>query len=289
MHFFFEFQSNFGLAKIEVVDNGKGIPNGEEEFVAKPHYTSKIRCQKDLMTLSTLGFRGEALHSLCNVGNLSFSTKTEGQPVGMMFMVDKNGNIIDRKPFTRQNGVTMTINDLFRGLPVRKQFYSCNKKQKEELRKIQDLLIGYGLIHPELRLILKHNRSLIWQKVKSHSLKDSFISIFGPSCYAFMQEGYFVGNNLNVKITYILPSINATDEVCRKSNDRIFMFVNKRIVILKSFFQVNKAPLLIYKLHESKLFSKLFINNCSQITTSISSFFDIITFSLLPALLNNIF
>ena len=227
------------MKRIEVVDNGCGIPEGEEEFVAKPHFTSKLKDHKDLATLSTLGFRGEALFSLCSVSNLSFSTKTESQSVGELFTLDNNGSIIDRKPCTRQNGVTIISDNLFKNLPVRKQFYSRSKKGKEELKKVQDLLIAYGLIMPELRITLKHNQSIIWQKFKSSSLKDSFISTFGLSCYREMQQGNFEIQNCSLKIAYVLPKACATEEICRKSNDRIFMFINKRPVMLKNICQVS--------------------------------------------------
>ena len=239
-YFLFAFyQENFGLKKIEVVDNGHGIPNGEEEFIAKPHFTSKLKEHSDLTTLTTLGFRGEALHSLCTVSNLSFSTRTENQPVGTLFTLDRNGNITDRRPCTRQNGATIVSENLFKNLPVRKQFYSSSKKGKEELKKIQDLLIAYGLIVPELRITLKHNQSVIWRKVKNSSLKDAFISTFGISCYKEMQQGCFENDDYNLKVIYILPNCNATEEICRNSNDKIFLSINKRPVMLKNICQVG--------------------------------------------------
>ena len=226
------------MNKIEVVDNGCGIPEGEEGFVAKPHYTSKLRDHIGLASLSSLGFRGEALHSLCTLSDLSFSTKRESQSVGTLFYLDKDGNITDRKLCTRQNGVTMTADNLFKNVPVRKQFFNSNKKGKEELRKVQDLLIAYGLIMPEVRFTLKHNRSIIWQKIKNPALKDAFISIFGVSFYGEMLEGSF--ENEEVKVRYIIPKSNATEEISRKSNDRIFMSINKRPVMLKSICQVSE-------------------------------------------------
>ena len=222
-----------------MVDNGHGIPDGEEEFIAKPHFTSKLKDHNDLTTLTTLGFRGEALHSLCTVSSLSFSTRTENQPVGTLFILDKNGSITDRRPCTRQHGATIVSENLFKNLPVRKQLYSSSKRGKEELKKIQDLLIAYGLILPELRITLKHNQSVIWRKVKNSSLKDAFISTFGISCYKEMQQGSFESEDFNLKVTYILPSCGATEEICRNSNDKIFLFINKRPVMLKNICQVG--------------------------------------------------
>ena len=181
------------------------------------------------------------MNSLCCISNLSFSTKTENQSVGTLYNLDRNGNIVDKKPCTRQNGVTMICDNLFKNLPVRKQFYSGSKKGKEELKKIQDLLLAFGLIMPELRITLKHNHSVIWQKLKFSSLKDTFISVFGVSCYKYMQQGSFKCKNYDLRVTYILPKISASEEICRKTSDRIFVSINGRPVVLKDIYLVSAA------------------------------------------------
>lgn len=58
-------------------------------------------------------------------------------------------------------GTTVTVLQLFNNFPVRKQFYSTNKKCKEELKKVQDLLIAYGIIKPDLRITLSHNKVIM--------------------------------------------------------------------------------------------------------------------------------
>lgn len=77
--------SNYGLDKIEVRDNGRGVPKPDVPFVALRHYTSKISSDADLAALSTLGFRGEALASLCAVSEVSFITKTEKDACATIF------------------------------------------------------------------------------------------------------------------------------------------------------------------------------------------------------------
>ena len=226
------------MKKIEVADNGKGIPNGEEEFVAKAHYTSKLKELSDLMELRTLGFRGEAVHSLCCISNLSFSTKNKSQTVGHYYMINNSGEVASSKLCTREIGTTMISENIFKNLPVRKQFYKCKKRSKEELRKIEDLLVSYGLIKPEIRFILKHNKSIIWQKSKCKGLRNSFISIFG--IHTSNQMGLCTGKDecTYSEITLLLPKKDATDLISRTTNDRIFTFINKRPVRIRKLCQV---------------------------------------------------
>ncbi|XP_065054016.1 PMS1 protein homolog 1-like [Rhopilema esculentum] len=237
---------NFGLGRIEVLDNGCGIAVGDEEFVAKPHYTSKLVDDIGLRTLSTLGFRGEALHSLATVSNLSFSTKTGNQQIGKMFFLDSNGSIIKTRPCSRENGVNMIAENLFKNLPVRRQFYSCVRKNKEELKKIEHLLISYGLIRPELRVVLKHNKSIIWQKSKHQTTKDSFISVFGTACFGQMKEGTVEDKSGNITIRFLLPRKDCVETLFRASNDRTFVFVNERLVEIKTISQVCMFYLIVY-------------------------------------------
>lgn len=71
-------------------------------------------------------------------------------------------------------GTTVTVLNLFKNLPVRKQFYSTNRKCKEELKKVQDLLTAYGIIKPDLRITLTHNK-VIMRFFSVRCLRDQFL------------------------------------------------------------------------------------------------------------------
>lgn len=156
----------WGLERIEVRDNGSGVKPDDAPYLAKPHYTSKILTDDDLKSLQTYGFRGEALASLSSVSNLSILTKTKSEEVGMLYTLERDGKIVATKPKPTTTGTIVTAANLFKNLPVRKQFSSNTKKCKEELKRVEDLVMAYAIIRPSLRIILHHNKAVIWQKSK---------------------------------------------------------------------------------------------------------------------------
>ncbi|XP_075870134.1 PMS1 protein homolog 1 isoform X3 [Nelusetta ayraudi] len=152
---------NYGLDRIEVRDNGQGIKVADTPVMAVRHFTSKISSHDDLEQLETYGFRGEALGSVCAVAEVTVTTKTEEDDVSAQYSLSCTGQIVSQKPSHLGRGTTVSALKLFKNLPVRRQYYSSNRKCKEELKKVQDLLTTYGIIKPDLRLTLVHNRIIL--------------------------------------------------------------------------------------------------------------------------------
>ncbi|XP_045874839.1 PMS1 protein homolog 1 isoform X2 [Meles meles] len=149
---------NYGFDKIEVRDNGEGIKTIDAPVMAVKYYTSKINSHEDLENLTTYGFRGEALGSICCVAEVLITTRTASDNFSTQYVLDGSGHIISQKPSHLGQGTTVTALRLFKNLPVRKQFYSTAKKCKDEIKKVQDLLISYGLLKPDLRIVFIHNK-----------------------------------------------------------------------------------------------------------------------------------
>uniref|UniRef100_A0A673AMY4 HMG box domain-containing protein n=1 Tax=Sphaeramia orbicularis TaxID=375764 RepID=A0A673AMY4_9TELE len=152
---------NYGLDRIEVRDNGHGIKTADTPVMAVRHFTSKICSHEDLNHLETYGFRGEALGSICAVAEVSITTKTNEDDISTQYMLDLTGHIVSQKPSHLGQGTTVSVLKLFMNLPVRRQYYSSTKKCKDELKKVQDLLMAYAIIKPELRVTLAHNKILL--------------------------------------------------------------------------------------------------------------------------------
>ncbi|XP_071977029.1 PMS1 protein homolog 1 isoform X11 [Engystomops pustulosus] len=187
---------NFGFDKIEVRDNGLGIKAADTSVMALKHYTSKISCHEDLETLQTYGFRGEALGSICSIAEVHIATKTATDPVSTQYFLDNNGHVVSQKLTHLGQGTTVSVMKLFKNLPVRKQYYSNAKKCKEELKKIQDLLISYGLIKPDVRIVLVHNKVIIWQKNKEADHKMALTSVLGTTVMNAMAPFQHQNENL---------------------------------------------------------------------------------------------
>ncbi|XP_053454345.1 PMS1 protein homolog 1 isoform X6 [Nycticebus coucang] len=151
---------NYGFDKIEVRDNGEGIKAVDAPVMAVKFYTSKISSHEDLENLTTYGFRGEALGSICCIAEVLITTRTAADNFSTQYVLDGSGHILSQKPSHLGQGTTVTALRLFKNLPVRKQFYSTAKKCKDEIKKVQDLLITYGVLKPDLRIMFVHNKIL---------------------------------------------------------------------------------------------------------------------------------
>ncbi|XP_070832767.1 PMS1 protein homolog 1 isoform X2 [Chaetodon trifascialis] len=152
---------NYGLDRIEVRDNGHGIKAVDTPVMAVRHFTSKICSHEDLEQLETYGFRGEALGSICAVAEVAVITKTEEDDISTQYTLNLTGEIVSQRPSHLGQGTTVSVLKLFKNLPVRRQYYSSTKKCKEELKKVQDLLMAYAIITPDLRLTLIHNKIVL--------------------------------------------------------------------------------------------------------------------------------
>ena len=230
------------MERIEVCDNGCGIKPEDAPFMGQAHYTSKISSDNDLKFLQTYGFRGEALGSLSSVSSVSILTKTESEEVGMLYTLERNGKIGATQPKPTTTGTTIIATNLFKNLPVRKQFSSNSKKCKEELKRVEDLVMAYALIHPTLRITLRHNKAVVWQKSKVADQRTALLSVFGTSLLAQMGVIEFHDENSSGTCIHILgyvPRPGYDLEITgRAVNDRCFVFVNGRPVNMKQVSQV---------------------------------------------------
>ncbi|EAY09996.1 ATPase, putative [Trichomonas vaginalis G3] len=142
---------DIGLRKIEVTDDGSGItPNGRDD-VALPHTTSKISTIEDLNNeLSTFGFRGEAIHSICCLGDVSITTRCKGEDSALTMVFNHDGTIKSRKKSTANVGTTVCVQNLLDGLPVRIR----DERAKFNPEILKGLLSRYYLSAPQVRFIV---------------------------------------------------------------------------------------------------------------------------------------
>lgn len=104
------------------------------QVLALRHHTSKLADFPDLQSLTTFGFRGEALSSLCNLGNLTIETRTKNEEVATHLTFDHSGLLTAEKKTARQIGTTVTVKKLFSNLPVRsKEFHRNIRKEYGKL------------------------------------------------------------------------------------------------------------------------------------------------------------
>ncbi|GAA5824001.1 hypothetical protein JCM5353_007053 [Sporobolomyces roseus] len=180
-----------GIDSIEVQDNGKGIDQADWAGIALKHHTSKLASFADLAQVSTLGFRGEALSSLCGTAHLSLVTSTASTaPAGTSLTFARNGECIVGGKVARSKGTTIKVEKLFESLPVRRK--ELIKNTKREFAKALELLQAYALISTGVRFEVKNttkNKTMTHlQSPASASLRSNFSSVFAPKSLQTMTE-----------------------------------------------------------------------------------------------------
>ncbi len=133
---------NGGIKSISVVDNGCGMEEEDLQNCILPHATSKIYDAEDLLTISTLGFRGEALASICAVSKTEIKSHY-AQDTGAHFVAVEGGEIVDEGDSTLQKGTTITVSSLFYNTPARYKFLKTPKGEESSVTKLmKDLIIS---------------------------------------------------------------------------------------------------------------------------------------------------
>lgn len=230
---------NYGFDKIEVRDNGEGIKAVDAPVMAMKYYTSKINSHEDLENLTTYGFRGEALGSICCVAEVLITTKTAADSFSTQYVLDGSGHIISQKPSHLGQGTTVTALRLFKNLPVRKQFYSTAKKCKDEIKKIQDLLIGYGILKPDLRILFIHNKAVIWHKTRVSDHKMALMSVLGTAVMGNMESFQYHSEESQIHLSGFLPKHDADHSFTSLSTpEKSFIFINSRPIHQKDILKL---------------------------------------------------
>lgn len=134
--------------KVRVSDNGKGMNIEDLRLCAKAHHTSKILHRDDLWNIQSLGFRGEALHSITQMGSLEIFSycQTDPDPVGWRVLYDK-GVPIEEEAVAIAPGTIMTVSELFRNYPVRQKNLP---KIPQQIKSIQKIVHDTALCHPHI-------------------------------------------------------------------------------------------------------------------------------------------
>uniref|UniRef100_A0A8D1K199 PMS1 homolog 1, mismatch repair system component n=1 Tax=Sus scrofa TaxID=9823 RepID=A0A8D1K199_PIG len=228
---------NYGFDKIEVRDNGEGIKAVDAPVMAVKYYTSKINSHEDLENLTTYGFRGEALGSICCVAEVLITTRTASDNFSTQYVLDGSGHIISQKPSHLGQGTTVTALKLFKNLPVRKQFYSTAKKCKDEIKKVQDLLISYGVLKPEVRLVFIHNKIYLSGFLPKHNADHSVTSLSTP------ERSFIFINSRPVHQKDILKLIRHYYNLkCLKETTRLYPIFFLKIDVPTVDVDVNLTP-----------------------------------------------
>ncbi len=223
-----------GIDLIRVTDNGSGIDESQCEKAFLRHATSKLHTIEDLNTLVSLGFRGEALSSICAVSKAEMITKPKESFLGTHLLVE-GGKLNEKSKVGAPDGTTIIIRTLFYNTPPRKKFL---KSPSSEGAQIQEIMEKFALSRPDIAFQFISNGKTLLSTSGNNNLKDVVYHIFGKDVYNSLLEVDYEGEC--VKIT----GFTAKPEFTYQSRGGELYFVNGRCVKSKI---INTAIEEVYR------------------------------------------
>jgi len=209
-----------GRRLLKVSDDGEGMVRDDAVMAFERHATSKIAKSEDLSSISTLGFRGEALASIASVARVELTTNTEDGPATRV--VIDGGKMRDVKDAAHPRGTTLIIRDLFFNVPARRKFL---RSEATESFHLTNLVTHYALAHPEIAFTLTNNGREVLRVASANDLRERAYQIFGAE---FLDNLLAVGGG-HPKIAGVTGFVSAPRDR-RTSRDAQYLFVNGRFV-----------------------------------------------------------
>lgn len=193
-----------GISFIRVTDNGSGINKNEIDIAFKRHATSKIKSIEDLITVSSLGFRGEALASISAVSQVELITKTKDSITGTRY-ISEGGQKMSIEDIGAPDGTTFIVRNLFFNTPVRRKFL---KSAATEAGYINSLMQYLALSHPDISFRFINNNQNKLHTSGNMKLKDIIYNVYGRDITANLYEVNSSANNIKIEGYIGKPFVN---------------------------------------------------------------------------------
>lgn len=184
-----------GISFIRITDNGDGIEKEQVPIAFSRHATSKIRSVEDLLSVNSLGFRGEALSSIAAVARVELFTKTEEDLAGTHYIIE-GGEEKEFEEAGMPDGTTFVIRNLFYNTPARRKFL---KSPSSEGSQIQELMVQFALSQPKISFKLMVQNQVKMQTSGRHSLKEIVYEVCGRDIASQLLEVNEEKENFSVK------------------------------------------------------------------------------------------
>lgn len=209
-----------GISLIRVTDNGSGIEKSQIRKAFLRHATSKIEDAQDLPHIHSLGFRGEALSSICAVSQMELITKTQEDFTGVHYQIE-GGAECEFSEIGAPKGTTFLVRNLFYNVPARRKFL---KQPQTEGSYVADLMEHLALSHPDISIKFIVNGQVRFQTSGNNQLKEVIYRIYGKEVTEHLIDFSLNGKSVRVRGFLGKPEQNRSNR-----NFEIF-FVNGRYV-----------------------------------------------------------
>ncbi len=208
-----------GKTLIQVIDNGNGMTTTDARLCFERHATSKIKKAEDLFSITTKGFRGEALASIAAISQVRLRTKTKNADIGTEISIE-GSEVKDQQAVATETGCSMAVRNLFYNIPARRNFLKSNNVEQ---RHIIDEFQRVALVHHQIRFELFSNDAVLFQ-LEPGNLRQRIVQVFGK--------------NTNEKLVPVQESTDILQlngfvfkpEFSKKSRQHQFFFVNDRFI-----------------------------------------------------------
>jgi DNA mismatch repair protein MutL len=237
-----------GRRLIRVVDDGSGMLRDDALLAFERHATSKLRDVKDLLSIATLGFRGEALPSIASVARLLLETRSPEEHTGTRIEI-AGGRMLRCEEAALGPGTTVTVRDLFYNVPARRKFL---RTEQTELAHIASLVTHYSLAHPAKTFRLAAGPNELLGVTPVETLRERVYQVFGSQVLDELVEigdrekelrlapppvepsqaisEYRKGDDEPSTRTFRLTGFFSRPQVQKANRNSIYIFVNRRLI-----------------------------------------------------------
>jgi DNA mismatch repair protein MutL len=239
-----------GKRMIRVIDDGHGMAHDDALLAFERHATSKLRSADDLLSIPTLGFRGEALPTIAAVSRLLLESRAEEEAEGTRVEFS-GGKLVSVKPAGLPPGTTISVADLFYCVPARRKFL---KSDTTELGHIASLVTHYALANPGKQFVLTTPTQQIVDCSPVERLAERVYQLFGKQSFDELIEIPVASAAFRAAITepeleqseekarLTVYGFTSRPEVQRPNRNGIYIFVNRRLV---------RDRLILHAIHEA--------------------------------------
>jgi DNA mismatch repair protein MutL len=209
-----------GRSLIRVSDNGIGMNHDDAILSIERYATSKIRDEKDLFSIATLGFRGEALPSIASVSEMEMVTRAASSEVGIRVLV-VGGKIRDVREVGAPQGTMISVNRLFFNTPARRKYL---KTVQTEMGHISDTVNRMALAWPGIHFTFLHNGRALANWGSTPSLLHRVVDVLGGDVESRLYEIGYSSKGVAVR------GFAGSPELARTTSRGLYLYVNRRFV-----------------------------------------------------------
>jgi len=209
-----------GIGSIMVKDNGDGISYDDVDRAFLRHATSKLRNERDLLQITTLGFRGEALASIAAVSEITLRTSDNEHGIGVQAKVSA-GKLLEKTEIGFARGTEILVERLFHSLPARLKYF---KSVENELGHIIDYVNRLSFAHPAIAFVLENNGRELLRTAGDGKLIHVIAAVYGNFAASKMRA-------IEIEsIDYEIEGYTSTIEITRASRNYMTVLINNRYI-----------------------------------------------------------